>query len=182
MDDILKQLSPNDSFYTVYAGRKNSEIARRYRDEIEAINIFIPDTALIHVGHNELARHPVMNRTPLVSRDVAKLTLDFSAEVASNHSTVKMCISNVFPRCLTPNSILTGPEILKFNKTSKRHGQHLRTLAMETDFSVALNNPIWKHIASAQEDPSFYLPDGLHLNMDGKRENATDWLRHLTSL
>ena len=176
MAEYIHQKKSTVLVYTVFAGCQIPEITVKYRAQIAAINDFDPDYTIIHVGHNNLARHTYKNPRPLVSRDVSRMSINLAHEVHANHPRSQILLSSVFPRTFTESSNLTEREVAKYNETAKRHGQRLRTRATEVGYGCILTSILWQSISSATADPDHYLPDGLHLTIDGTKNIAFEWL------
>jgi lysophospholipase L1-like esterase len=172
MAPLLKAMNQNMSVFSVILG---SQIQPMYRTKIHSINRFDPDYTILHVSHNNMARHHYHNQLPLVSRDVSRLTMTLANELHNNHPRSKLLISSIFPRTHTDHSNLTAPEVTKFNKTVKRHGQHIQTRSAELGHTSMLTSVLWHRILKAEEDPSHFDLDGLHLNPEGKRAIAIEW-------
>jgi lysophospholipase L1-like esterase len=168
MAEYIHQKKSSVTVFTVFYGRQIPETTVKYRAQIPAINIFDPDYTIIHMGHNDLAKHPYYNPRPLVSRDVSRMTINFAR--------TEIFLSSVFPRTFTETSNLSETQVVKYNQTAKRHGQRLRTRATEVGYNCILTSILWQSISSATADPDHYLPDGLHLSVDGSKHIATEWL------
>jgi hypothetical protein len=150
--------------YSVIVGGQTLPIILKYRDSLQKIIDFDPTYILLHLGHNELARHPTKNTVPSISRDIATQTLSFAREISTNFPNATLCISAIFPLTYTRRSYLSNPEVSKFNKDVDRHALRIRKQATEAGFRCAMNNPIWRRISKSEEDPNFFMPDGFHLD------------------
>jgi lysophospholipase L1-like esterase len=176
MSIALKFLAPLDNYYTITKGRQIDEIVPLYRAQMINVSKFAPTVIILHVGHNDAAWHPVYNTLPLVSRDVARITLAFADEISTNHPSAQLYISNIFPRTHTPRSILSLESVLKHNQLAKRHFNRLRKLADTRGYIVPPNMALWSSISSVQENPICFRPDGLHLSSEGMKLVVIDWL------
>ena len=58
----------------------------------------------------------------------------------------------------------------------------MRSTSTKMNILTMMNNPFWKKISKAEEDPDLYLPDGLHLNPEGKEALVKDWYPQLLRL
>ena len=176
MTIALKILAPLDDYYTITKGRQTDEIIPLYRAQMPNVTKFAPTVIVLHVGHNDVAWHPVHNTLPLVSRDVARITLAFADEISTNHPSTQLYISNIFPRTYTPRSSLSLEAVLKHNQMAKRHFNQLRKLAEARGYIIPPNMALWTSISSVQENPICFRADGLHLSSEGMKLVAIDWL------
>jgi lysophospholipase L1-like esterase len=151
----LRELSPNTMIYAISVGSQIPIISLQYRAELQAIINFRPDHAVIHLGHNDLAWHPTKNKRPAISRDVSRRTIALANETMTNHPTITITISTVFPRSFKRDSILTKAQVSKFNATAKRHGQRLTTRAREAGHTALYTKALWKKISIALEEPIY---------------------------
>jgi hypothetical protein len=71
LGEVLNNLSSSISTLTVLVPRNISLITLEYRSKLQDIFYFQPDVIIIHLGHNDLVRHPVHNLNPSVSTAVA---------------------------------------------------------------------------------------------------------------
>jgi lysophospholipase L1-like esterase len=177
MAEYIHQQNSDVNVLTVFEGDQIPVIVAKYRAHIPAIIAFNPTRTIIHVGHNDLARHHLKNPRPLVSRDVSRLSINLANEVRANHPATTVFLSSVFPRTFTKYSNLTEPQIMKYNETAKRHGQRLRTRATEAGHECILTSILWKTISNHKEAPQYYLAGGLHLKPDGSKGIASEWLK-----
>jgi lysophospholipase L1-like esterase len=175
MTSALQTLNQNLSVFPLILGSQILPLTLKYRSKIPSIIRFDPEYTILHVGHNNMARHSYYNQLPLVSRDVSRLTMTLANELHVNHPRSKLLISSVFPRTFTDHSNLSATEVTKFNKTVKRHGQRIQTRAAELGHTSMLTSVLWHRISKAEEDPSYFDLDGLHLNPEGKRAIAIEW-------
>ena len=127
---------------SVIVGGQTLPIIMKYRDSLQKIIEFDPNYVLLHLGHNELARHPTKNTVPSISRYIATQTLSFAREISSNFPNATLCISAIFPRTFTRRSYLSISEVSKFNKDVDRHALRIRKQATEVGFLCPMNNPI----------------------------------------
>jgi lysophospholipase L1-like esterase len=161
----------------IFVGGQIPEVILNYRAKLQSIIAFNPDYTILHVGHNDLARHHHKNPRPLVSRDVTTLTINFANEVQANHPNTSIFLSSIFPRTFAKHSNLSEQQVNKYNETAKRHGLRLRSRATEAGYACILTSILWKTISNHKEDPQYYLLDGLHLTPDGSDKVALEWLR-----
>ena len=173
IDDIMDHYA---QVLSVIVGGQTLPIKMKYRDLLQKIIKFDPSHVLLHLGHNELARHPTKNTVPSISRDIATETLSFAREISTNFPSATICISAIFPRTFTRRSYLSNKEVTKFNKDVDRHALRIRKQATEEGFLCAMNNPIWRRISKSEEDPNFFMIDGFHLDPSAKRIIAKNWL------
>ena len=181
LDSIFKEISSSYVIYTVSTGDQLDAIATKFRNKVQSIIRFDPDSVILHGGHNDMARHPRYNRRPQVSKPTARKTMQLAREVHSYLPSAKIFVSNVFPRTFTDRSILSQSEVHKYNETSKRHGPQLRALTGIEGFNMLINDCMWLHISSAQEESSHFLIDGLHLNKSGQLAVVREWLSYIHS-
>ena len=176
LGQVLNNLSSSISTLTVLVPRNISLITLEYRSKLQDIFYFQPDVIIIHLGHNDLVRHPVHNLHPSVSTAVASSTITFADEIHQNFPNASIFISAIFPRIFTDSSLLSSPEIISYNKMAKRHGQRIRTFAKIAGYHHLINNDMWRKISNSIEEYSFFLPDGLHLNPTGQLSVLLEWL------
>jgi hypothetical protein len=136
MDSIVVGMLSSAQVYNVIVGGQIMPIISKYRASLQNIVEFDPDFVLLHLGHNEMARHPTKNVIPSISRDIAIQTLTFAGEISTNFPSATICISAIFPRTFTPRSYLSIPEVAKLNKDADRHALRLRKQATEAGFHV----------------------------------------------
>ena len=58
MDDAIASKFVNIATYTITVGSQIGAIIRGYQDNLQNVRQFHPDRCIIHVGHNDMARHP----------------------------------------------------------------------------------------------------------------------------
>jgi lysophospholipase L1-like esterase len=166
----------------IIRGRNTSSVIRFYQASLQKVIMFDPDFILLHVGHNDMARHPTLNPHPKDSTQTTTITMIFARILQTNHPFATVRISAMFPRTHTPASLLSPTEVSKFNRDAKRHALRLRAEAILLNIEVSMNNTIWKRISKTLEESTFYLPDGYHLNDAGKLSISTAWMKDLLGL
>jgi lysophospholipase L1-like esterase len=139
------------------------------------VNQFNPDVAIVHTGHNDMARHPSYNTEPEISTRVALKTLRLANELHQNHPQLQIFISCTFPRTPTTHSILSPAEVRIYNLKVKRHGPRLRAMATTAGYHYLLNMCMWKSISRAEAEPKHLLGDGLHLSSTGQTKLIAEW-------
>ena len=178
----IKALNTDNMIFTVFVGSHIPAITLSYRSKIHAITNFRPDLVVIQLGHNDISWHASKNPRPIVSRDASALTIGLAREIKRKHPNVQVIISSVFPRTFTAKSLLNKAAVHKYNETAKRHGQRLHTRATEAGHVCLYTKALWMKISASIENPSFYLPDGLHLNPLGNTAIAKEWLNEIHRL
>ena len=179
LGQVLNNLSTSISTFTVLIPRTIDLITLEYRSKLQEIYLFNPDVIVVHLGHNDMVRHPIHNLNPSVSTTVASSTITFADEIHYNFPTATIFISAIFPRTHTDSSMLSSPEIISYNKIAKRHGQRIRTFAKIAGYKYFINNSMWHKISNSIEDPSIFLLDGLHLNPTGQLTILFEWLESI---
>jgi lysophospholipase L1-like esterase len=179
LDQVLNNLSTSISTFTVLIPRTIDLITLEYRLKLQDIYHFDPDVVIVHLGHNDLVRHPVHNLNPSVSTAVASSTITFADEIHHNFPAASIFISAIFPRTHTDSSLLSSPDIISYNKMAKRHRQRIHTFAKIAGYKYFINNIMWHKISKSIEDPSLFLPDGLHLNPTGQLTILFEWLESI---
>jgi lysophospholipase L1-like esterase len=181
LDEVLSNLSSSISTFTVLLPRNIGLITLEYRSKLQDIYYFDPDVIIVHLGHNDLVRHPVHNLHPSVSTAVASSTITFADEIHHNFPNASIFISAILPRTYTDSSLLSGPEIVSYNKMAKRHGQRIRTFAKIAGYNYLINKSMWHKISNSIEDHTLFLPDGLHLNPSGQLTILFEWLETIAT-
>jgi lysophospholipase L1-like esterase len=177
--DLQKYLRKHDSDAScliIGRGRSSAGVMSMYRDELFDVVTFDPEVCVTHLGHNDMAEHRILNVRPPHPLAVTALLVGFAREVAVNFPSAKLLLSSTLPRSHTPTANLTLDKILTYNKSCKRLGQGLRHDAAIHGIQVGLNNCFWAKISKALQETKLYLPDGLHLNPDGKLALTKSWL------
>ena len=172
----LRELDSDASCLIISRGRRSDEVIRMYRDDLYEIVCFDPEVCVIHLGHNDMAEHRIHNVRPPHPLAVTAQLVGFAREVAINFPSAKFLLSSTLPRCHTETANLSPAKILTYNKSCKRLGQGLRHDAAIHGIKVGLNNRFWAKISKALQETKLYLPDGLHLNPEGKLALAKSWL------
>jgi lysophospholipase L1-like esterase len=172
----LRELDTNATSLIISKGRRTAEVIQMYRDELFEIVCFDPEVIVIHLGHNDMAEHRIHNVRPPHPLAVTAQLIGFAGEVATNFPSAKFLLSATLPRCHTETANLPLTKIMTYNKSCKRLGQGLRHDATPHGIQVGLNNRFWAKISKALQQTKYYLPDGLHLNPEGKRALAKSWL------
>jgi lysophospholipase L1-like esterase len=182
MDEALKTCDPSIHTLAIIHARGTRAIAGRYQSAVSCATAFTPDYIFVHCGHNDLVFHSSLNPVPINSEDSRTHTIDLALLLQRNHPDAKIIISALFPRTFTRKSTLFKDEVAAFNRLAKRHGQRLRSQAsrLPIPIMVALNMPLWRRISKSEETAKHFLPDGLHINNDGKKTLAGAWLRDIT--
>ena len=175
MSPYLSVIDPFGSNFILSKGSNNQAVTHLYRSKTTAVQTYDPDLCIIHMGHNSLAYHSSKNPSPTTSRLATADTLNLATVLITDLPETRVAISTVLPRTPTPASLLNEDMIRMYNRVAKRHGQRLRTEATRLNFRVSLLNPFWRSISRAEADPSFYSPDGLHLNDLGMRTLVQTW-------
>jgi lysophospholipase L1-like esterase len=170
---------PGTDTFIVSKGSKTPEVIELYRSNLYDISCFNPEVCYIHLGHNDMAQHPIFNPIPAYPKAIAAMTVDFAREVAINFPMSKVIISATLPRTATSTSYMSDECTAKHNKNTKRHGQRLRHDARVYNIQVALNNQFWLKISKALEDSKMHDIDGLHLNAKGKVFLIRSWIGEL---
>jgi lysophospholipase L1-like esterase len=178
----LTKHAPSTTTLTVFLPRNINAITLKYRTKIQTINSFRPDVVVVHLGHNDMVRHPIHNLIPSVSTVVASATIILANEIHLNHPYATIFISVIFPHTFTSTSLLSSPEISSYNKKAKRHGQRIRTFSTTAGYNCLINNVMWSKISNSIEEPSFFLLDGLHLNSTGQTAIVKEWLEEITRM
>jgi lysophospholipase L1-like esterase len=183
MDEALKICDPSIHTLAIIHPRGTRAITARYRSAVSCVYDFTPEYIFIHCGHNDLVFHSSLNPSPINSEDTRTHTIDLALLLQRNHPDAKIIISALFPRTFTYKSTLLQEEVSAFNRLAKRHGQRLRSQAsmLPIPILVALNMPLWRRISKSEETAKLFLPDGLHINNDGKKALAGAWLSNITT-
>ena len=132
--------------------------------------------AIIHAGHNDIVFHHFHNLHPRNPRVVTQETLQLVRELSLNHPNIQPAISSIYPRTSTTRSYLNAQEVNSYNQKVKRHGSHLKTVTLDTNFTCLLNDCLWHRVSKAEENTSSFDLDGLHLTDDAKEIVAREWL------
>ena len=170
------QLAPEIDIYIVSLGSRMNDIIFKYMQKLPDINLFNPDSVIVHLGHNDIVKHPSKNPIPTLTTVVAHRTIAFCVQIQNNHPNATIHISATFPRTFTHHSTLTQYQVRSYNKKMKRQGQRLRTLASIANFHCLINNIMWRRISAAIEDHTLFSIDGLHLDTGGRTAVVTEWL------
>ena len=179
LESTFTQLSPEIDSYIISVGSRMNDIIFKYTLKLPDINLFNPDTVIVHFGHNDIVKHPSKNPTPTLTTVVAHRTIAFCMQIQTNHPNATIHISATFPRTFTPHSTLTLHQVSSYNKKMKRQGQRLRTLATIANFNCLINNVMWRRISAAIEDHTLYSRNGLHLDNSGRLAVVAEWLTQI---
>jgi lysophospholipase L1-like esterase len=175
LQPVIRRQSSLSYTMIISVGSNTDAIAANYRTKVYLVNQFNPDVAIIHTGHNDMARHPSYNSEPEISTRVAGKTLRLANELHQNHPQLHIFISCTFPRTPTPSSILSSSEVRTYNLKVKRHGPRLRAMATTAGYHCLLNMCMWKLISRAEAEPKHLLSDGLHRTSTGQTALVAEW-------
>ena len=81
MDELLTDVRPRYKTLTIMKPRSTPAVLHHYRTSLNEIVNFDPTVCVLHVGHNDMAFHTVLNPHPHISPDVTISTLNFANEV-----------------------------------------------------------------------------------------------------
>jgi hypothetical protein len=179
VEETFRELYSTVDLMVIAIGRKTFNILNLYMERLQRVVEFDPTHIILHEGHNHLAYDAILNILPAISRDVCVKTLEFAAVLHQNFPQANVYLSAVFPRSDKPESSLNLEQTLAFNERTKRHGQRIRTLAVRNNHHHLINNFIWQTISQAKEKAAFYMLDGLHLNLEGRKAQSTAWLTEI---
>jgi hypothetical protein len=158
----------------VVRGRGIEIIRGDYRKRLAEIHSFAPDHVLIHVGHNNMVRHEVFNRSPLFITSVVHMLLELVTEIRANFPSIKIFVSTLLPRKASRH--MSSLEAQQYNSLCKRFGQHLLSNEQTHRFITVLNRPFWLRISRAEPNEVLLSQDGLHVTDNGRRVLADLWL------
>jgi lysophospholipase L1-like esterase len=176
MGTIITERHENVQAIAISKGTKIHPILLEFQQQLNMVQTFDPRVTVIHVGHNELAFHRLLNLHPILSQPTAAATLGFANMIQWLLPNTLIFLSAVFPRTSTAASTMSPDDTFLYNKVAKRHGLRIRTVANRNAYQSLLNNCMWRVVSRAQEEESFYIYDGLHLNEAGKRAVADGWV------
>jgi lysophospholipase L1-like esterase len=181
MSKFIQQLNRSVIVYTVMVPDQLDPIINQYRNELQYIVNFDPDTVLLHAGHNDMAKHSYHNPIPTVSRDAVPNLIDFALDIQANFPRAKMILSSILPRKATHRSSLNSENTDKYNKLAVRYGLRLRKAANTHHFHTSLNMFMWRRVYKYDVNNHFLDDDGLHMNESGKIQLATSWVNSIFS-
>ena len=96
---------------TVLVARTTTLVRDEYRNRLPGLQDFYPDAILIHVGHNDVERHPTHNPHPMVSLLAFTEIVRFMGEIEKDFPYSRIIYSSLFPRT-------TGSE---WDRVRRRH-------------------------------------------------------------
>lgn len=151
------------------------------QDEYQ-IRHYVPDLCLAHLGHNDLASHPIKNAHPEWHKTSMDCYIRLAIRLLSLVPTMKVILSAPWPRVLSKHN---GPEVVyKYNKAAAKMLQYLKsrvriyTSSGGKGIAVVGTPELWVSRRSERGFEAYFeYKDGLHLNEWGRRLIATKWLK-----
>jgi lysophospholipase L1-like esterase len=176
MGDLIEEKKRGWEVRTLRVGRKLDVVLRLFRNKLRGIRGYRPDAVVMHLGHNDLVKHPIYNLDP----DFITLTLDklyrFANEVARSVPGSKVIVSSLFPR--VESTRYGAVFVERYNKMARRFGERLRSRGNQTisSFGVTINRRLWGRIARWEVRAGNHNVDGLHLSAVGRGVVADGWI------
>jgi hypothetical protein len=182
---LLTGLGSDIEVFTVVLGRGTSAVRGLYRERLEEIVNFDPDTVVMHVGHNDISRHSVHNNNPLFITAAFHLVMELGLEIKMNFPSAGLIVSSLLPR--KAGNFYSASDALKYNKIAKRFGQMVTREAgidsvTSPEFVPSLNRSVWGRISKAEARENLLDFGGLHLNSKGKVVLVQEWLGVIASM
>jgi hypothetical protein len=162
------------STYSITVPHQIGSIITKYRQKLPNILQFNPSLAIVHMGHNDIVKHPYLNPFPTHPITVAAQIITFANELALNHPGIAIYNSSIYPRSCTSHSLLNVTEVSSYNKKAKHFGQTLRALSQQAGYDCFLNNILWRKISKSEEESTHYCQDGLHITKEARLLVATE--------
>jgi lysophospholipase L1-like esterase len=167
---------------TVRKGRKIPSIRGLYRDKLRSIRRFRPDVVYIHVGHNDLVPHTLLNPRPLFITSILHQVRELVQEVSVTLPGVYIVVSSILPR--VSGDGFSSAAVGRYNRLAKRFGEMVRSASRGPGafFLSTVNRTMWGRIARYEPLTGYHKDDGLHLNAAGRRRLAFGWLKLLNAI
>jgi lysophospholipase L1-like esterase len=179
MGEVIEEKREGWEVRTLRVGRKLDVVLRLYRNKLRGIRGFRPDAVVMHLGHNDLVKHPIHNLDPDFITMILDKVYRFANEVARNFPASRIIVSSLFPRVESARygEVLVG----RYNKMARRFGERLRSRGNQTisSFGVIINRRLWGRIARWEVRPGNHKDDGLHMNAVGRGVVADGWIEAL---
>jgi lysophospholipase L1-like esterase len=167
---------------TVRKGRKIPAIRGLYRSKLRSIRRFGPEVVYIHVGHNDLVPHTLLNPRPLFITSILHQVRELVQEVSETLPGVYIVVSSILPR--VSGDEFAPDAVGRYNRLAKRFGEMVRSASRGTGafFLSMVNRTMWGRIARYEPLSGFHKDDGLHLNREGRMRLVRGWLKLLNAL
>jgi lysophospholipase L1-like esterase len=167
---------------TIRKGRKIPAIRGMYRDKLRSIRRFHPEVVYIHVGHNDLVPHTLLNPRPLFITSILHQVRELVQEVAATLPGVYIVVSSILPR--VTGGEFSSEAVGRYNRLAKRFGEMVRSASRGAGafFLSIVNRIMWGRIARYEPLSGFHKRDGLHLNREGRKRMVRGWMSLLNAL
>ena len=181
LDVVITDNFPNIQALSIARGKQIQGVQLHLMNHLHIARQFDPTLIIIHVGHNELAHHKLLNPYPLLSIPTAASTIALARQIQALFLNATIFLSAVLPRTIKMESSMDEAGTLRYNKVAKKHGQRIRTEARRAGFQHLINQCMWEGISRAKEDSTLFRQDGLHLNPKGRSTLTASWINAIST-
>jgi lysophospholipase L1-like esterase len=174
LEKILNTERPDLWIYSIIVGDVTRSLRSQYNARLRGIYQFMPDIVILHCGHNDLVHHPRHNNSPSHGKYFFPEVESFVKELQEDHPLALVIYSSIFPRTVCSNFTLA--QKLIYNRLAVRFGAMARSSSNTEGYVCVLNGGLWSKVRKFIEHPRYFLPDGLHLNDEGRKVVCAGWI------
>ena len=179
MDGCMRTLNAAWDVRVMAVGRGTAIVREMYQSRRSAYQDYSPDGILIHLCHNDIVHHPRHNPHPISSSLAFTQAMEFMDEVGEDMPYARMVYSSIFPRCI--GSSMSRDERIRYNNEAYVFGEMVRSSCTARGRRFVLNQDLWESPVDGLARSTLFMPDGLHLNWQGKKVVANEWMEALCS-
>lgn len=163
-------------------GGKIKRVRRKIEDEMSRISRFEPQICLVHLGHNNIAKHATKNPDPIWPKKSIDALWDLGLMLKQNFATSQVILSAPWPRI--PSRHYDLEYVTRYNGIADHMLSYMRSKSRKSiassniDIKVLSTPELWISARQKIGDDQYYDSyDGLHLNEVGKAMIARKWLQ-----
>jgi lysophospholipase L1-like esterase len=160
--------------HSICLGRSSEAVRLCYLSQFQETVEFRPEAVILHIGHNNLWYHHVHNTQPQNIKDYFPFVLSFISLLKGHHPSARIIYSSIYPRSVGP--YMNDSERASYNRLAYRYGVLVQSTCKREGISFMLNGTLWISVRKGNENSSYFLSGGLHLNTLGKKAVAEGWI------